>query len=113
MSVDLHYYAHDERPSAELWWRDDDNSLVDLSSGYTFSLKIGNPGSSAVLTKTTGITGAAGSGSEPDGTPNVVIAWSAGDLDLTPGIYALQLKATNSSLDRTLAGSITIHDVID
>lgn len=112
MSVDLHYYAHDERPSAEIWWQDDDGTLVDFSSGYTFSLKVGVPGSAALLTKTSGITGAAGAGSEPTGTPNIVVAWTAGELNLTPGIYALQLKATTSSLDRTLNGSITIHDVI-
>lgn len=107
------YYKSAELPSLKIWWYSDDNTLVDLSAVDSWSLKIGSPGSAAVLTKTTGITGAAGAGSEPSGTPNVVVAWAAGDLNLTPGVYGLQLTATTSGTgDRVLTGTIDIRDVI-
>lgn len=108
----ISYYKTAERPSLELWLVDDAGDLIDLSSGYTFSLKIGEPGSAALLTKTSGITGAAGAGTEPDGTPNVTVAWTAGELALTPGVYVAQLTATTSSLDRVWTFPIQILDVI-
>lgn len=108
----LRYNANAERPSASLWLRDRTNALIDFSSGYTFVFKIGTPGSSALLTKSSGITGAVGAGSEPDGTPNVTVAWTAGELNLTPGAYGWQLTATTSSLDRTFTGTFEILDVI-
>ncbi len=89
-----------ERPALEIWWVDDDGGLIDFSTGYTFELKLGTPGSTAILTKTTGITGAAGAGVEPTGTPNITVAWAAGELDITPGGYVLQLVATTGGLDR-------------
>lgn len=101
-----------ERPGAEFWWVDDAGELIDFSSGYTFSLKIGPRGGTALLTKTTGITGAAGAGVEPTGTPNIVVTWSAGELDLTPGVYRLELTATTSSTDRVLAADIVIRAVL-
>ncbi len=106
------YRKSAERPSASLWLFDTNRTLIDFSSGYTFSLKIGTPGSTALLTKTTGITGAAGSGSDPTGTPNVVIAWTAGELNIAPGVYAWELTCTTGGLDRVFAGDITIRDVI-
>lgn len=108
----VRYHKSAERPSLEMWLYDDDGTLIDFSSGFTFSLKIGTPGSTALLTKTTGISGAAGSGSEPTGTANVTVAWSAGDLDLTPGSYTWQLTATTTSLDRVFSGAFTVLDVI-
>jgi hypothetical protein len=108
----LRYHKTAERPSAELWLLDDDGTLIDFSSGYTFSFKIGHKGSAALLTKTTGITGAAGAGTEPTGTPNVVVAWAAGELALTAGSYSWQLTATSSALDRVFGGSFHVLDVI-
>jgi hypothetical protein len=108
----LRYHKTAERPSAELWLLDDDGTLVDFSTGYTFSLKIGVKGSTALLTKTSGITGAAGAGAEPTGTPNVSVAWSAGELNLTPARYVWQLTATSSALDRVFEGTFEILDVI-
>jgi hypothetical protein len=107
----LRYAKTADRPAAEGWIFDDDGSLVDLSA-YTLVLKVGNPGSAALLTKSSGITGAAGAGVEPTGTPNVVITWSAGELAITPGTYTAQLTATASSLDRVYMGTITILDVV-
>jgi hypothetical protein len=101
-----------ERPALELWLQDRTGTLIDFSSGYTFSFKVGNAGTAALLTKTTNITGAAGSGNEPSGTPNVTVTWTAGELNLTPGTYSWELTATTSSLDRVFTGNIQILDVI-
>lgn len=108
----VRYHATAERPALELWLYDDDGSLIDFSSGYTFVLKVGLPGSAALLTKSSGITGAAGSGEEPTGTPNVTVSWTAGELALTPGSYMGQLTATTSSLDRVFVFPIHILDVV-
>lgn len=107
------YHRNAERPAAKMWLYDDDGALIDFSSGYTFSFKIGNPGSTALLTKTSNITGAVGSGAEPTGTPNITITWTAGELDITPSVYSWQLKATTSSLDRVFEGVFHVLDDID
>lgn len=109
----LRYHKTAERPSIELWLEDDDGTLIDFSSGYTFAFKIGQRGSAAVKTISSGITGAAGSGSEPDGTPNVTVAPAAGDFaNLDAGMYVWQLTATTSSLDRVFQGPFEVVDVI-
>lgn len=110
--MSVSYLSSAERPALALWLKDDDGNLIDFSSGYTFSFKIGNTGTPALLTKTSGIAGAAGSGEEPDGVANVVITWTAGELALTPGTYAGQLTATTSGLDRVFLFPFTIRPVI-
>lgn len=106
-------YRTAERPDVQLWLLNDAGTLVDFSTGYTFAFKLGNPGSVAAFTKTTGITGAAGAGSEPTGTPNVTVSFTAAELDsLTPGAYGWQLRATTGSLDRVYQGMFTLLDVI-
>lgn len=107
----IRYHSSAERPSLELWLEDDDGTLIDFSSGYTFSVKIGTI-AATLLTKTTGITGAAGSGSEPSGAPNLTVAWTAGELDITPGAYTLQVTATTSGLDRVFSIPIQIIDAL-
>jgi hypothetical protein len=106
------YVKTSERPALELWWFDDDGTLVDFSSGYTFSLKVGTRGTTALLTKTTNIAGAAGAGVEPTGTPNVVVTWAAGELAIAAGTYLAQLTATTGGLDRVIEFDLTITDVI-
>jgi hypothetical protein len=106
------YKKNADRPALELWWFDRTGALINFSSGYTFSLKIGHPGSSAVLTKTTNITGAAGSGTAPDGTPNLTVTWAAGELALTPSSYTAELTATTSSLDRVFTFRLNVLDVV-
>jgi hypothetical protein len=101
-----------ERPSLEIWWYDRTGALIDFSSVYTFSLKLGNTGETALLTKTTNITGAAGSGSAPSGDPNITVAWASGDLDLDAGVYACDLTATTSSLDRVMSFPIQITETV-
>lgn len=108
----LRYHTTAERPGVSMWLFDDDGTLIDFSSGYTFELKIGTPGSTALLTKTSGITGATGAGIEPTGTPNITVAWGSGELDLTPGTYDWQLTATTASADRIFKGTIIISQVI-
>lgn len=102
------YYKNAEDPSTRIWWVDDDGALVDLSGVSSWSLKIGNPGDSALLTKTAGITGAAGTGVEPSGTPNVVIVWAVGELNLPAGAYTMFLTATVAGRDRVLAAPFRI-----
>ena len=112
MSSPLRYHRGAERPALKLWLLDDDNTLIDFSSGYSFQFLIGVVGETAVLTKTTGITGAAGAGVAPTGTPNVTVTWAANDLDIVPGSYVWQLKATTSSLDRLFSGVINVLNVL-
>jgi hypothetical protein len=106
------YYRTAERPDIKLWLLDDDGTLINLS-GYTFSFKLGRPGSAATFTKTTGITGAAGSGTETSGTPNATIQFAAAELDvLTKGTFTWQLRATSGGVDRVFQGSFQVRDVI-
>lgn len=113
MANTLHYYKTAERPDIRLWLLDDDGDLVDFSSGYTFAFKLGLPGQAATFTKTSGITGAAGSGTQDSGTPNITISFTAGELDsLTAGTSKWQLRATSGSLDRIYQGDFALHNPI-
>ena len=116
MGTHFTYNRHAERPVAVMWWREeDDQDLVDFSdAGYSFVFKVAPPGRNpvAVLTKSTGIVGSVGSGVEPTGTPNVVITWNVGDLDIEPGNYKWQCIATLGSDDRFAEGTIKILDAI-
>lgn len=98
-----------ELPDLTFEWRDSTGALIDFSSGYTFVLKLGTPGQAAVLTKSTGITGAATN-------PNVTVVWAtSGELNtLTPGVYTLQLIATRSSdsKQRILTDSLSLRQAI-
>jgi hypothetical protein len=87
----IRYYAGAERPDITLTWRDASGAIIDLATGYTFELKIGSPGVTAEVTKTTGITGA-------QTAPNVTIAFLAAELDALPtGRYSGQLRARNTA----------------
>lgn len=103
MTGPLRYHQGAEEPDCKLWLQDDDGTLIDFSSGYAFEFKVGEAGS-VLLTKSSGIVGAAGAGVEPTGTPNITVSWSAGDLAITPGAYSWQLKATTGGLDRYFGG---------
>lgn len=104
MDSTLRFHTEADRPAASLWLFDDDGSLVDLSSGYTFAFRIGS-GSTATIEKTSGITGAAGAEPVRTGTPNVVITWTSGELaDLDPGAQTWTLIATTGGLDRIWSG---------
>ncbi len=108
----IRYKKTAERPAMKLWLLDDDLSLIDLSA-YTFVLRIGHIGSAAGLTKSSNIAGAVGANAEPNGTPNCVVTWTAGELAvLNPGLYDMELTATLSSLDRVFTDTIEILDVM-
>jgi hypothetical protein len=110
----LRYHEGAALPALKLWVLDDDGTLIDFSTGWTFNyFKIGHKGAAAVLTKTTGLTGAAGAGVEPTGTPNVTVAWASGDLSITPAVYGWDMKCTKDGLPRFFSGSIEISETID
>jgi hypothetical protein len=106
-------YKTMERPDIKLWLVDDDKTLIDFSTGYTFTFKLGVPGSAATFTKSSGITGAAGAGTEPSGTPNIAMTFSAAELDsVAVGLTTGQLIATTSSLNRPFLFDVEVKDVI-
>ena len=112
--AELQYYKTAERPDLKFWFQDDDGTLLNFASGYTFSFKLGAVGSAATFTKTTGITGGAGAGAEPTGTPNVTVSFTAGELAAVPAkAYTWQITATTAgSLDRVYSGLFRLLDVI-
>lgn len=112
MSDVIQYHQGSERPALQLWLLDDDGSLIDFSTGWAFTFKIGQVGEVAALTKLTGITGAVGSGSQPSGTPNVSVDWAAGELAIPVGSYEWQLSCTNSGKRRVFGGVFRILGVI-
>jgi hypothetical protein len=89
------YIADQDLPGIGLDWRDRDNALIDFSTGWTFTVKLIDESGNVDLTKTVSITGAATS-------PNVQIAWAAGELAaLTTGRYRMLVYARDTlSRDR-------------
>lgn len=88
----VQYIEGSDLPDLAFAWFDGNKVLIDFSTGYTFELKIGLRGRTALITKTTGITGAATS-------PNVTISWStSGELNaLAAGNYTGQLTAQRTA----------------
>lgn len=100
MVAGLRYHNTAERPEAVLGLPDG----IDVSSGYTFVLKIGTPGSTAVVTKSSGLTGGVG---------QVTVTWTAGELaPLPPSQYVVQLTATTGGLDRVYETMLRIDGVV-
>jgi hypothetical protein len=98
------YIQSAELPDIQITWRDSDGDIIDYSTGWTFIVRIGMLGQSAVLEKTTGVVG-------NNTAPNIVITWSSTELNtLATGTYVLQVVAreTASGKDRVMADSITI-----
>ncbi len=95
----LRYYVGSDLPDTQITVRNGDGTYPDFSSGYTFAVKVAPAGStSASFTKSTSITGAAGSAT----VANVSVSWAtSGELNsLTAGYYILQLQVTRSSDSR-------------
>lgn len=91
-------YIGDET-STQIWWFVN-GALVDFSAGYTFTGKLAASGtpSTVVFTKTTGFTGAAGSGTQTGGTPNLTVTWATTpSVELNavtePGRYLFEIVA--------------------
>jgi hypothetical protein len=104
-STELTRVAGDDR-AINIAWKDNGGNLIDFSSGYTFTGKIGVPGSgnTDVATFANGdFTGAATS-------PNVIITLATTDIPTTtqPGLYSLTIVATVGGLDRVLRMPIRI-----
>lgn len=95
-------------PNIELWWRDSAGDLIDFASGYTFTVTVATDElTTAEINTTAGVTGAAGTGTESEGTPNVTISPSGiglDDLEVPSGCrdvqFELWLKAVNGSAVR-------------
>lgn len=104
----IQYFKGAELPDAEITWLDSDGDIIDFSSGYTFQVKIGVTGSTALVTKTSGITGFAVA-------PNIVISWDVDELGtIAVGTYAMDIKAnlTATSKDRIQSTTISIVGVV-
>lgn len=98
----LSYYAGDELPA----WEGTvtlNGTPPDISTGWTFTVSLTAPGKTTV-TKTSGITGTA------DGV--FTVQWAAGELDIDPGPWAVQLTAfrTADSRQFTVKDSIQISE---
>jgi hypothetical protein len=108
----LKYVQGAEQPPTELWWQKANKELVDFTTGVlSWEVKIIDKARRVLLTKTSGVTGSAGSGTEANGTPNVSIAWSTGELNIAPGKHVIQVKATTASGDRFLVRPFEIEPV--
>jgi hypothetical protein len=91
--ADFVYLTSQEYPSIRLVWKDGDGAVINFSSGYTWTVMLSQQ-NVAVLTKTTGVIGAATS-------PNVTINWATGELDIAEGVYDLIVIARDgASKDR-------------
>jgi hypothetical protein len=96
-------WADQELPSTPFVWNDTNGTLIDFSSGYTFTLEISRNGT-IVASKTSGITGAATS-------PNVIIDWAAGEVAALSDLYDVRLIArrTSDSKDRPFPQRLTLR----
>jgi len=95
-------------PDILFTWEDADGNPVDFSSGWTFTMTIGRPPNSAVMTKTTGFIGFSVA-------PNLRVSWTSGELSrLTPGVWYFQITATYllSGQARILTGSLRIDQPV-
>ncbi len=98
----LRYSRNDELPA----WQGTvtiNGVAPDLSSGWTFTVRVAvSRDDAAVLTKTTGITGATGG--------VFTVAWAANDLDIAPGNYVAICigKRTSDNAEFTVIESLNI-----
>lgn len=93
------YVVGAEDPSLAVTWLDVNGQVIDFSGEWDFVLKLFRAGHPPVLIKTSGI-----SGSSAD--PNLVVVWSIGELEIAPGLYRVEIKATREGRDRFLRGQI-------
>lgn len=92
--ADAEYIKGAELPDVAMTWNDPVSGIIDFTSGWTFSLRIGAVGQTALLEKTSGFT----PGAAP---PNLVIAWAAGELDsLPPGVHTVDVEARNTGSNK-------------
>ncbi len=98
----LAYYQSDELP-AWVATISHNGTAPDFTTGWTFRVVVTQVDApTPVLTKTTNITGAEAG--------VITVAWAPNDLNVTPGAYLVQLKATRTadSLETTIEDRIVI-----
>lgn len=94
-----------ELPDQTLTWQASDGTVIDFSSGHTFTMRIDTD---PVTIKSAGIVGAATS-------PNITLQFAANELDtFASGIYGAQLVArrTSDSKDRVMPLRFVVHRAI-
>lgn len=97
----LSYIIGEEAPPIALWLRNDQGALIDLSTGYEVSVLV-KRGGTTLLTKESGFTVGAGSGTSDDGVPNLLIEWTDGELDAVlpnAGLYVIEVWLNNEDDD--------------
>lgn len=110
----IDYTIGDELESLQLWWTAN-GTLVDLSVTTTYTSKLylaSDSARTALFTKTTGFTGAAGSGTKTSGTPNLTVAWAtSGELNVptVAGLYVFSIRATRSSDSRVRTARVNFN----
>lgn len=89
-----------ELPALPLVWLASDGSVIDFSTGWTFTVKISaaSAPTTTLVTKTSGITGAATS-------PNVTIDWSTSELSglmVSPlgSLFVVRVSARRTADDK-------------
>jgi hypothetical protein len=76
------------------WYQEDGTTLYNFSSGWTFAVRIGTPGETALVTPT-----AAGAAT----APNITISFATGALDSVPeGTYHLDVTPRFTALTKDL-----------
>jgi hypothetical protein len=92
-------------PDLGLYVRENGTLLAGLATGYTVTLKSADETGTVLVTKTSGITGQAGNGIPPTGTPNVIVQWNATPSELAAldggETYDAQLTITRTSDSRS------------
>jgi hypothetical protein len=90
------YIQGEELDDMPVTWTNAARTLYDYSTGWTFSVKVGEKGQTASFTKTTGITG-------DDADPNITVTWATtGELNsLAAGKYTVQIEAIRTSDGRS------------
>lgn len=93
------YYQGADLADLDLWWVDQQGALIDFSSGWSFLVEVGKQWRAALVSKSAGVVGAAGSGTPDTGTPNVSIVWAVAELDaVAPGDdWIVEVTATNGA----------------
>lgn len=110
----VEYFIGDELETLQLWWTAN-GALVDLNVAHTYSSKLilaSDATATAIFTKTTGFTGATGSGTKASGVPNLTVAWATtGELNAptVAGLYVFQIVATRTSDSKQRTGVVNIN----
>jgi hypothetical protein len=97
------YIQGAELPDILVTWKDENGNVINFSSGWTFTLRLGQLGQAAVLTKTD-LVGAATA-------PNLTISWTSTEIEsLAVNTYTMQIIArhVSSGKDRKMTDSLTI-----